>query len=413
VVELAVVPHEAPRLVVCGSSLRKPANILRAYLQSLGWQVAPRNVQFLYMFVDDGLEPDARALVDAFVAERGGQVATAEKPPADWTDSHPVSHQWSDSAMQRVGRHKDLILNGARQNRAEAVWLVDADLILDPMTFASLWSVPEQIVCGTYWTKWAKPPAEAPPVHAGPQVWMVHPYTLSGGGLEEWELRQKLIDRQVVQVFGQGACTLIRQGALAKGVSFAPVPENTGAGLMQGEDRHFCIRAEMLHIRMVADGWPDIFHVYHRPDDELLIPEWLDRFEGRPQDNKPQLGDLVSLDLTALEPVPTAQGWMHAPPQQVRGRLGKLALHPELEQAVLGMSRGDVQVVPVHFPLSYPFPPYRGQRRLIRLTLIDHKPMGFQPVIESEILANDIGSWVDTTTLTPDLVENLREVHAA
>jgi hypothetical protein len=34
-----------------------------------------------------------------------------------------------------------------------------------------------------------------------------------------------------------------------------------------------------------------------------------------------------------------------------------------------------VRIVPVHFGLDYPFPPYRGQRRLIRVTLIDHKPL--------------------------------------
>jgi hypothetical protein len=83
----------------------------------------------------------------------------------------------------------------------------------------------------------------------------------------------------VVHVYGQGACTLIRREALMRGVSFAPVPGNTGPGLMQGEDRHFCIRAEAMHIKMVADAWPDIFHIYHRPEDEALIPEMQKRLQ--------------------------------------------------------------------------------------------------------------------------------------
>jgi hypothetical protein len=418
-VQLAVVPHEARHLVIIGTSLRKPANILAAYLQSLAWQVVPRTVELAYVFVDDGLEPDARALLDEFVAARQGQVLSSGQPPTqDWTDSHPVTHQWSDSAMARVGHHKDVILETARNNRAEACWFVDADLILDPMTLTDLWSIPEQIVCAVYWTRWQKTPSEQAPVHAGPQVWQRHPYELSGNGMEDWELRRELIDRQIVHVYGQGACTLIRREALLKGVSFAPVPGNTAPGLMQGEDRHFCIRAEQLHIRMVATGWPDIFHVYHRPEDEALIPQMKERLGGwlaygKPNDERPpELGDLVSLKLRALEPVATHQGRMYAPPQLVRGRIGKLALHPELEDAVLSMERGEVRVVPVHFGLDYPFGEYRGQRRLIEVTLIDHKPMGYPPVVEDELIVNQAGSQMDQTNLTPEVIDLMREVHA-
>lgn len=427
-VQLAVVPHEAQHLIVVGTSLRKPANILAAYLQSLAWQVLPRNVQILYCFVDDGLDEDARKVVVDFLADHPGMLQPSGHPPVvDFSDQHPITHQWSDSAMQRVGANKDWILQTALANRADGVWLVDADLILDPMTLADLWSIPELISTAVYWTRWSKVLAEQNPVHAGPQVWMSHPYNLSGNGLEEWELRRKLIDRQVVQVYGQGACTLIRRDALLKGVSFAPVPGNTGAGLMQGEDRHFCIRAEQLHIKMAASGWPDIWHCYHRPEDEALIPEMLATLgrharwlPGGPSSEvnclsgeRPELGDLISVELQALEPVPFTTGWAHPPAQQVRGRLGKLALHPELESAVLTMERGETRVVPVHFGLDYPFPPHRGQRKLIRLTLIDHKPMGFPPVIEQEVIQNEIGSWMDTTTLTDELVEQVKEIHAA
>jgi hypothetical protein len=415
-VQLAVVPHEARQLIIVGTSLRKNKNILSAYLQSLAWQVVPRGVELAYVFVDDGLEPDARALLDEFVAARQGQVLSSGQPPTqDWTDSHPVTHQWSDSAMARVGRHKDVILETARNNRAEAVWFCDADLIMDPMTLTDLWSIPEQIVCAVYWTRWQKTPSEQSPVHAGPQVWQRHPYELSGNGYEDWELRRALIDRQIVHVYGQGACTLIRREALLKGVSFAPVPGNTAPGLMQGEDRHFCIRAEQLHIRMVATGWPDIFHVYHRPEDEALIPEMLERLgDGYHLFDtiKPKLGWLVSLKLRALEPVATQQGRMYAPPQLVRGRVGRLTLHPELEDAVLSMERGEVRVVPVHFGLDYPFGEYRGQRRLIEVTLLDHKPMGYPPVVEDELIVNAAGSSLDTTNLPPETIELLREVHA-
>jgi len=422
-VELAVVPHEQTHLVVIGTTVRKNPVIVAAYLQSLAWQVSPKQVQRLYIFIDDGSPKETRALLDAFVAEHGGMVWDAEKAPAvDFADDNPVTHQWSNTAMDRVGRSKDRILAFARDNRAEAVWFADSDLIMDPMTLTSLWSVPEQIVAAVYWTRWSKVPPEHPPVHAGPQVWLTHPYGLAGHGMEEWEFRRRLVTRQVTTVLGQGACTLIRREALMRGVSFAPWPGNQIPGIGQGEDRHFCIRAEALHLKQVADPWPDIFHVYHRPEDEALIPEMMRRLTDlrvREQEESfainatftPSLGDLVSLDLRALEPIPTQQGWTHTQSQLVRGRIGSLSLHPELEDAILGMTRGEVRVVPTHFGLDYPFPPYRGQRKLIRVTLIDHKPYGFAPVIEEEVVAGN-GRHIDTTTLTPELIDQMREVHA-
>ena len=411
-VELAVVPHEQQHLIVIGTTVRKPANILRPYLQSLAWQVAPPQVQRLYLFIDDGCDAEARSLLDGFVVEHGGMVWNAEPAPAGDFQDQGFTHLWTESAMARVGRSKDKIIQFAIANRAEAVWFADADLIMDPMTLASLWSVPEPIVCAVYWTRWNKVPDDHPPVHAGPQVWLTHPYGLSGMGMEEWEFRKELVDRQVTEVRGHGACTLIRRSALMKGVSFAPWPGNKMEGIGQGEDRHFCMRAEALHLRMVADPWPDIFHVYHRPEDEERIGEMLQRIEQGWGDGSPAIGDLVSLDLTALEPILTHQGPMQPPAQQVRGRLGQLPLHPELESAVLEMQRGETRIVPVHFPNSWSFPPYRGQRRLIRVRLIDHKPFGFPPVIEDEILTTPSGGWIDQTQCPPELIDAIQEVSA-
>jgi hypothetical protein len=427
VVDLAVVPHEASHLVVIGATVRKSPAIVAAWLQSLAWQVQPRQVQRFYLFIDDASPPETRALLNQFVAERGGLVWDAEPAPVvDFADNGDT-HEWTGTAMDRVGRSKDRILEFARQNRAEAVWLTDSDLIMDPMTLTSLWSVPNPITAAVYWTRWQVPPPESPPLHAGPQVWLRHPYGLAGLGMDEWEFRRRLVDRRITKVLGLGACTLIRRDALMRGVSFAPWPGNTMQGIGQGEDRHFCLRADALHIELTADPWADVFHIYHSSD-EALIPQMLERLsrdprhlpDGEGQPLRPSLGDLVSLDLHPLELIvwpppenPSGSRWLqHAPPHLVRGRLGKLALVPELEDAVLQMTRGEVRVVPVHFPLDYPFEQYRGQRRLIRVTLIDHKPFGFPPVVEDELLVNRIGGALDTTTLTPELIEQIKEVHA-
>ncbi len=184
------------------------------------------------------------------------------------------------------------------------------------------------------------------------------------------------------------------------GINFSPVPGLPTDGLMAGEDRHFCIRAERAHIPMFADSWPDIFHIYHQPEDVERIPAVLTQL-GTEHPKNAGLGDLVSLRLEALEPVPNQNGWAHVQPQIVRGRIGQLALMPELEEAVYSLPRGEQRIVKVHCSLAHPLPFYRGRVRLFRVTLLDVKHYGFPPVVEAEVFPGaQSGAFLDSSTLT-------------
>lgn len=99
------------------------------------------------------------------------------------------------------------------------------------------------------------------------------------------------------------------------------------------------------------------------------------------------------------------------PRQHVRGRLGQIALMPELEEAVYSLSRGETKIVPVHFPIHHALPYFRGRRRLIRMTLVDVKSFGFPPVLENELYVGpNSGRWVDHTTLNDAQHLGIREV---
>lgn len=408
-------PDKKQRIIVVGTSVRKSYPILRTYLASLDWQELPPQTKVKYVFVADFTpeQKDASDYLKAWTAERGGEILRGggASGSRDFNDDHPATHQWSGSAMRRVGDNKNRLIRRALEMGADGLWFVDSDLICDPTTLRSLDSIPEQIVCGVYWTRWHKPTPEQV-IHAAPQVWLNHPYQLHGRGLEEWEFRKKLVERQVTRVWGQGACTLIRKVALEKGVCFAPIPELPTDGMWQGEDRHFCVRAERLHITMVADPWPDIFHIYHQPEDVSAIPEMVARLGNKGQRSFPGIGDLVSLVLEPLEPLPNANGALvRLGPQPVRGRLGQLALVPELEDAVLGMKPGDDQIVPVHCGVDHPFAYFRGRRRLIRVTLVDSKTFSFPPVLENELYVSKRGGRpIDHTTLTMEQHEMIAEV---
>ena len=410
-VQLAVLPDAITQRVVVGTSLRKPLPVLQAWLASLDWQAWPERVEPEYVFVNDGLTAEAREYVETWLRERHGTLLRGVPGAVqDFVDTAVDSHQWSGTAMQRVGANKDKLITHAQKTGAAALWLCDADLIMDRTTLWSLWHTDLPITTAVYWTYWTKRGYETREIHAAPQVWLRHPYGLDGRGMDEAEFRTKLLNRELIRVPGYGACTLIRQMALKAGVAFAYLPDVPLVGLMAGEDRHFCLRTERMHLPAFADPWPDIFHIYHLPEDAVQIPAMTERL-GTEHPTQAEMGNLVSLMIQPLEPVPHQTGWTMVGPQHIRGRLGTLALVPEIEEAIYGLTRGADVTVPVHFPAHYPIPYYRGKRRLIRVRLLDCKPYGYAPVVEAELFVGPrSGKWESTTNLTDRQLEGMREV---
>src|SRR3989441_4483591 len=411
-VELAVLPDKYEVTIVVGTSVRKSAAVLKSYLESLAWQELPPRVKLHYAFVDDGCERAARSLLEEFVALRGGEILRG-LPGAvgDFSDEHPATHQWSLSAMRRVGANKDRILRRALEIRADAVGVVDLDFLLNKTTLISPPAADNPFAGAVYWTHWQKQAAKPRQSHAAPQVWLRHPYQLDGRGQDEFEFRRKLLSRGLVRVWGQGACTLLRKHVVENGITFAPLPEpQFQQGLMAGEDRQFCVKAERAHIEMWADTWPDIFHIYHLPHDLERVPDLSRRLSaGHPR--TASLGCLVSARVTALEPLPGPNNtWHQAPPHALRGRLGTMQLLPELEEVLYTLERGQERIVPVHVPLDYPVPYMRGKRRLLKVKLVDVKPYGFPPVVEDELfLGAHSGKCQDTAAITQEQMQGIEE----
>lgn len=393
---LAPTPDVRKDLIICGTTIRKPPEIVAAYLQHLSQQLPIPNTEVRYHFVLDHAEPETVSLVEAFVVEHGGKVEQADGPmQQDFSDEHPQTHQWTGTAMARVGMLKNRILAYAWESQAAAVWLCDADLLCDPGTLRSLWYTEAPIACAVYWTKWYAGP-QAP---ACPQVWLTHPYGLQGNGYpDEASFRAQLLTRQLTRVWGQGACTLLRRRVLEKQVSFAYVDGVSQEGMMAGEDRHFCLRAEAAHLPMIADPWPHIFHVYH-PEDRAKIAGWTEKLSTLSVE-KPHW---LNLHLRPLEPVPTGPNTMgHVPAQNVRVRVGCGQLLPDLEAQCMEHLSGEPFVASVVYPVHYKLAFLRGQRRLLEVTVVDHKgPQGF-PVLEEEVIGG-----IDMVAYTPEQLQSL------
>ena len=404
---LLPLPDQRKTRIVVGTTCRKPLEILKAHLASLDYQDLPTNTVMIPVMVPDFApdQQDAQQYLFQWVNERGGtllQGVPAGTP--DFSDAAGLpSHQWGQSAMARVGANKNKIIQFAIEAQADYLLFCDSDLILDRTTVASLLASDKHVVTGVYWTKWTNQTTETGRVDAGPQVWLQHPYTLEGRGMDAAEFRQKLLNRELTRVWGFGALTLLSRKVLEAGLNFDYLPDVPLTGLLAGEDRHFCIRAERMHIDAWADCWPDCFHIYHAATDIPKIPAMLARL-GAVHPQQPALGDLVSVRIRALEPIMVGPGRMqHIGPQWLRGRIGQMAILPEIEEAIYGLSRGQTATITVHFPVHYPIPQLRGRTRLTEIFLVDCKRNCAPPVVEEELYVGPkSGAWTDRTTLTPD-----------
>lgn len=342
-----------------------------------------------------------------------------EAPVGDYGEA-AETRQWSKSAFGRMAELKNRLLQYALDQMFDFVWLLDADVMCDPGTLQSLldtaghddWLLNESrrlpIVAGVYWTRWQRrQPDSTDVVHAGPQVWLTHPYGLHGKGWTEGEFRAALVGRRRVVVGGLGACTLIPRQALLHGVSFAryDVLPDVG-GMSEGEDRHFCAWAAAKHVPLVADAWPDIWHAYH-PHEYSELASRVAALDYTPA--APHVGDLVSAKIEMLEPIPDGAGrLMGGITRWVRGTLGALPVLPQIRETLGTLSPGQSRLVKLHFPAEWPHPPLRLQSRIARITLFDVKPFRLPPVIDEEhFVGGRSHALIDTTQHTAQQLQDL------
>lgn len=407
--------------ILVGSVVRKPPEVLEAFLQTLEWQQLRTNTEINYVFLhnfgaEDTFRDESLKLLEDFGERNEGTVFAQVAPPKpdDYTDG-PRTRHWSPEAWHRVGGAKNTIIQRALTEGYDFLWLVDADVLCDPFTLQSLLDSADvehslidptayrgPIVAGVYWTQWSKQSEQdATHQHAGPQVWLRHPYKVDGRGWTAQAFRQALVQRQRVRVWGLGACMLIPRHALQKGASFAKETDLPPGPMSDGEDRHFCHRADNLHLEMVADAWPDIYHAYH-PSEYDRIPEMLERLKR--SEAALEGGDLVSLRISNLELNVGLET------QYVRGRLTSLNLSPELEEAIYSLPIGESKLVKVHFPVHAKNPQLRNTNFVMRLTLFDAKPFGLAPTIDEEVLLGGASKKViDCTAYNQEQVNEMVE----
>ena len=376
-----------PINILVAAPVRQEPAVLRAFLKALQWQQLPDGVQVDYAFVHDGDEQQRdilRSINPIAVLAPGAR--NADQVYNVGSDTH----NWSVPTFERLAINKQklisLALDRAEQARFDIqhdydyIWFVDSDLICDPTTLQSLLFAQCDIVNGVFWTEWQRG-SGAPQ----PQTWMKHPYGQEGLGQSQQTTLDNLSHRGVMRVAGGGACHLCSVAALKAGVGYHPrIDGLPDVGMWQGEDRTFALKAEQQHVKQYADGWPDIFHAYHREQRTAEVLEEVLVELGAPRQERAKYGDLVSLRLTPLEDAALQDG-LFPEAANCRGRLGQLKLAPELEQFVRDSKVGSEGIVDVAFPWYHTVAGYAGRTKAIKVEFVDAKPWGYAPVLAEHL----------------------------
>ncbi|MEC0125921.1 glycosyltransferase [Paenibacillus pabuli] len=256
--------------ILIASPVRQTPAVLREFLESLN-ALERTTVKTDYLFVDDNEEEAASNMLREFVLQHKGAILGPDAS-ADDTDKEKGTynkdeggHYWQDEQIWRVAGLKNRILAYAREQKYDAVFLIDSDLVLHPRTLEQLVSTRKEIVSNIFWTRWQ------PGTREMPQVWLQDEYALyrkggkavTGKETEDENTQTDAFLRQLripgcYEVGGLGACTLIRRDALESGISFDQIPNVS----FWGEDRHFCIRAQALGFPLYVDTHFPAYHIY-------------------------------------------------------------------------------------------------------------------------------------------------------
>jgi len=257
--------------IVIGSPVRRRPDILAEFLQGLAL-LDGGECELSFRFIDDNDDPESSGLLRSFQELQSQKGISVKIEQADRIAGIPfvcneTTHGWSDALIWRVAEFKDRLIREAREREADALFLIDSDIVVHPRTALRLWECGKPIVSEVFWTQWRP---GGPPL---PQVWMCDEYEMvermPGVPMPESEraaLENEFIGRLRVpglyRVGGLGACTLMRAEALRAGVSFRKIRNLS----LWGEDRHFCIRAECLGLGLFVDTHLPAFHLYRSSD---------------------------------------------------------------------------------------------------------------------------------------------------
>ena len=259
--------------ILLGSPIRQKPAILHEFLESLK-RLEKSSYDLDYFFVDDNDDPASSELLKKFYTHFEGHVliSPANRQHARSFLCTEITHFWDYELIRRVASFKDSMIERTLKEKYDYLFLIDSDLLLHPKTIERLLETKKEIVATIFWTQWNEL------LSARPQVRLLGQYAqheLEQYRQYEHELHEDLSKEELKKRRDQvcfdilkkpgtyevgflGACTLISNQALQKGLSFKLVKNLE----LWGEDNHFCVRATILGCSLFVDTHYPAYHIY-------------------------------------------------------------------------------------------------------------------------------------------------------
>jgi hypothetical protein len=268
--------NEVKRILVGSPVCQKPT-ILKEFLQSLKELETSPQYTVDYFFIDDNHDAESIELLQQFKSEFASKTSIFNPEKNDQITPYLCDengHHWTLDLMWKVGDYKDRILQKARDQDYDYVFLIDSDVLIQPLTLTHLIKADKAIIASIYWTD------ESQTNTFIPQIWLLDYSTLYPHRIRESLSPEERNNRQekflnqlkvpgIYEVGGVAGCTLISREALDKKISFKRLKNMT----YPDEDRYFSIRASALDIDLYVDTNYPAFHVY-RESDLSKVPDF-------------------------------------------------------------------------------------------------------------------------------------------
>ncbi|NGX37569.1 MAG: hypothetical protein K1000chlam2_00725 [Chlamydiae bacterium] len=254
--------------ILLGSPVRQKPAILEEFLASLD-RLEQKNYSLDYYFIDDNDSPISKKLLQDF-SDKKKEKCAIYHPDRSHTKSYncdECSHHWSETNVWKVAAFKDQMIQYAREQGYDFLFLIDSDLVLHPRTVDQLIRAKKDIVANIFWTQWQSNQVFLP------SAWLMDQYVQCDLKREEkisgeeaknraFTFLDQLKKPGVHEVGGLCGCTLINKSSLKKEISFKEIKNVT----LWGEDRHFCIRAAALGLSLHIDTHYPAYHIYRESE---------------------------------------------------------------------------------------------------------------------------------------------------
>ncbi|WP_246142905.1 hypothetical protein [Pasteuria penetrans] len=271
-----------PCRVLVASPVHQHRTILEYFLEGLE-NLSTRHLELSFLFIDDNTEEDSKEVLMAFSRKWPKTLVLPSHSKTDYYVDE-TTHYWNEELVWKVARLKDEIIEYTLRKGYDALFLIDSDVVVHPLTLEQLQKAGKPIIANIFWTSWVPNSPELP------QVWLQDKYSLfrqDGNekldndeiGRRVTEFLTQLRKPGVYEVGGLGACTWIDRVALEKGVRFARIPNIT----LWGEDRHFCVRAMALGLPLHVDTHYPAYHIYRLSMVEG-VRDYMNRVKGETED---------------------------------------------------------------------------------------------------------------------------------